>query len=140
MSTENNPGDLQETSDQPTLTTPGSRAKYFASCAEEDMRKHKIRLEDFSFSVIGITYHENRLVPCFLKEEQYDDESIKAYHGDLMGFMEHLASYHDLVNSGNDRKVVGAYHLVTKINSEDDKLFLKWDPERMGPRVIPGFI
>lgn len=91
---------------------------------------------------MGITYNDGGLVPCFITEEKYDDDSIKAYHGDLVGFMRHLSSYRDIVDdkSENGRKLVGVFHTASKVKSEEDKLFTKWDENRFGTRHVPGFI
>lgn len=142
MSTDTKPGDLQETTDQPKFVSPGSRDKYLSSLIESNAMKTGKSVRDYVFSVYGITYLEGLgPVPCFIEEERYlQEDAIKSYHGNIEEFIKHLRSYTNLVDSPGNRKLIGVFYREKLIESEEDKLFTKWDIKTVGPRLVSGFI
>lgn len=142
MSTDTKPGDLQDTTDQPRLTTPGSRDRYLSSLIETNAAKQGKSANDYVFSIYGITYLEGLgPVPCFISEERYlQEDAIKSYHGCVEDFVRHLRSYIDLIDGQKERKLIGVFYREKLIESEEDKLFTKWDLRTVGPRLVSGFI
>ena len=136
--TENNPS-LNETTDQPKLTSPGSIHNSLRSIIERNAQKSSCKVEDYQFCVCGITYKDGEVVPCMLEEEAAGDDSVKVYQtvDELGDRLEFFKSQMDNP-SFTQRKIIGVFHVQLRLPERVGSC--AWYSEQLGPKRVDGFI